>query len=319
MKRPAKDDPPIQTNIAGSVEKLTNIGHVAGNVYLNSPDSKIKWSGYWLGAAVAGLLLPVLGVSWQIASLRSSFLRDSAQVQSQTRDAVQLADRLAKVNSAQNETPAIAKARSEIAASAPSIEEGYLILSPSLLRNLESRRKKANRNATAMLAYPFYPNSIMDSEFQPGPTFPQPDEIMSSNEIAVTCLYLRQTGARKSDSVNLIVEKGTLTAPVSIQEQDGEKTADRRVAIRAAAKGLKETPIDLGPLDTGEGTLIPLFMTRRLRNAQGRITGWQVISHNVYLPRKLAYTDSLTHETLEKVVREMHAPKQLDTGVYGRN
>jgi|GEM_PF-6477575 len=133
---------------------------------------------------------------------------------------------------------------------------------------------------------------------------------------SVTCLAITQEGKRNAVRVRLDVDKIVL--------RGAEELYDDTDAVGLVHRGkCSNETLDLGSIDTGQGVIVPLFLTELLGLDRGMFLYptdiIRMTRGTVYLPKTIRFTDPLTgEETAYSVRRMLSAPLLIESGIETR-
>lgn len=207
------------------------------------------------------------------------------------------------------------KQKQETASAAPTFEVGYVSIQLELYKNITQRRAEATGKSSFFLTYPIMANEVADSKEVVTESLNVPDVQETEGEIRITCLMLQHKGKREAVDVQLNVNRVTLSKIEDMYEVPGSSTESFELKLKANVAATAKKQFTLGSIDTGEGIMIPLFVSRVSYDKKGQ---WSIISKIAYLPESVSFIDSATQERKEYPIRKMHDPIMLDNGIQVR-
>jgi hypothetical protein len=162
--------------------------------------------------------------------------------------------------------------------------------------------------------YPILSNEIANgNRNQTGEIFR--DTAFSEQTQFTTCLMIENKGKGDANNISLDLSKINSSQPLNIDES-GPTDYDQQIR---ANHTFQQTHVNLPQsLSTGQGILIPLFISYHPARYTGNGKKWKIASRVIFLPEHIRYKDAT--DTTQKVmkVRKMQDPVRLEEGIEVR-
>ena len=166
------------------------------------------------------------------------------------------------------------------------------------------------------LDYPILTNEISDKNLQ------KTDQLFNDTtavdyDLFITCLMIQNKGKGDASDIELDVSKLNISRPLTVTEEPQSKN-DYDSQIRAKGTAVKQVIKLPSRLSTGQGILIPLFVTYDKPNPVNKNRQWKIESKTIFLPDNIHYTEPADTARKSLVIRKMLSPVRLAEGVQGR-
>jgi hypothetical protein len=166
------------------------------------------------------------------------------------------------------------------------------------------------------LDYPILTNEISDKSLQ------KTDQLFSDTtindyDLFVTCLMIQNKGKGDASNIELDLSKLNIKEPLTVTENP-QSNNDYDAQIRA--KGLAASQVIRLPssLSTGQGILIPLFVSLDKPSPVNKNRQWKIESKTIFLPNNIRYAEPADTTRKSLKIRKMLSPVRLAEGVQGR-
>lgn len=165
------------------------------------------------------------------------------------------------------------------------------------------------------LDYPILTNEISDKSLQ------KTDQLLTDNiegyELYVTCLMIQNKGKGDASDIELDLSKLNINQPLTITE-DAQSKNDYDSQIRAKSAAVKQVIRLPSRLSTGQGILVPLFITFDEPNPANKNRQWRIESKTIFLPDNIKYREPADTTQKSLTIRKMLNPVRLANGVQDR-
>ncbi|MFC0516880.1 hypothetical protein ACFFGT_21915 [Mucilaginibacter angelicae] len=182
-----------------------------------------------------------------------------------------------------------------------------------LLAGGDSTTRKKN---AFYLDYPILTNEISDKNLQ------KTDQVFSDttfndNDLSITCLMIQNKGKGDASDIELDLSKLTINAPLTITE-DPENKNDYESQIKAKSTSVKQVIRLPSRLSTGQGILIPLFISFDQPSPMNKNRQWKIESKIIFIPDNIHYTEPADTVRKSLKIRKMRSPVRLAEGAQER-
>jgi hypothetical protein len=111
---------------------------------------------------------------------------------------------------------------------------------------------------------------------------------LSSPDVSVACLIVKQTGKGRADAPIIEVDRVDMRRIAEVFDPLDIGVGDNPGNLRRAKARVTRERMQLPSMDTGEGAIVPLYVTNLFRRLDGE-GGYQVTTHTAYVPIALVY------------------------------
>ncbi|WP_432328741.1 hypothetical protein ACRQ5D_09610 [Mucilaginibacter sp. P25] len=128
---------------------------------------------------------------------------------------------------------------------------------------------------------------------------------------------IQNKGKGDASDIELDMSKLNINQPLTVTE-DPQSKNDYDSQIRAKGNAMKQIIKLPSRLSTGQGILIPLFVTYDKPNPVNKNRQWKIESKTIFLPDNIRYTEPADTARKSLTIRKMLSPVRLAEGVQGR-
>jgi hypothetical protein len=174
----------------------------------------------------------------------------------------------------------------------------------------------ARKKDAFYLDYPILTNEISDKNLQKTDQL-FTDTTVNDYELFITCLMIQNKGKGDASNIELDMSKLNIKDPLTVTE-DPQSKNDYDNQIRAKATAVKQVIQLPSRLSTGQGILIPLFVSYDKPSPINKNRQWKIESKTIFLPDNIRYTEPADTSRKSLKIRKMLSPVRLAEGVQGR-
>ncbi|SEO56946.1 hypothetical protein SAMN05192574_109121 [Mucilaginibacter gossypiicola] len=195
------------------------------------------------------------------------------------------------------------------------LEISYISMTSDIYATAGSDSAARKKNAF-YLDYPILTNEISDNKLQ------KTDQLFSDTAAAdfdlfVTCLMIQNKGKGDASNIELDLSKLNIKEPLTITE-DNQTQNDYDSQIRAKSPAVKQVIQLPSTLSTGQGILIPLFISYDKPSPTNTNRQWKIESKTIFLPDNIRFAEPADTARQSLKIRKMLSPVRLAEGVQGR-